>query len=68
MTTARLLTRDTSNVNDYLLVFIELVTILFLFSVSVFWPWSVWDLSSPTRDSHPLHWKVPACLAGSDSL
>ena len=31
-------------------VFIEFVTILLLFYVLVFWPWGVWDLSSPTRD------------------
>ena len=31
-------------------VFIELVTILLLFYVLVFWPWGTWDLNSPTRD------------------
>ena len=31
-------------------VFIEFVTILLLFYVSVFWPWGMWDLSSPRRD------------------
>ena len=31
-------------------VFIEFVTILFLFYVLVFWPLDMWDLSSPTRD------------------
>ena len=31
-------------------VFIEFVTILFLFYVLVFWPRGMWDLSSPTRD------------------
>ena len=31
-------------------VFIEFVTILLLFYVLVFWPWGMWDLSSPTRD------------------
>ena len=30
-------------------VFIEFVTILFLFSVLVFWPWGMWDLGSPVR-------------------
>ena len=31
-------------------VFIEFVTILLLFYVLVFWLWSMWDLSSLTRD------------------
>ena len=31
-------------------VFIEFVTILLLFSVLVFWPRGMWDLSSLTRD------------------
>ena len=31
-------------------VIIEFVTILLLFYVLVFWPWGMWDLSSPTRD------------------
>ena len=31
-------------------VFIEFVTILFLFSFLVFWPQGMWDLSSLTRD------------------
>ena len=31
-------------------VFIELVTILLLFYVLVFWPRGMWDLTSPTRD------------------
>ena len=31
-------------------VCIEFVTILFLFSVLVFWPQEVWDLSCLTRD------------------
>ena len=31
-------------------VFIEFVTILLLFYVSVFWPQGIWDLSSQTRD------------------
>ena len=31
-------------------VFIEFVTILLLFYVLVFWPWGMWDPSSPTRD------------------
>ena len=30
--------------------FTEFVTILLLFHVLVFWPWAMWDLSSPTRD------------------
>ena len=31
-------------------VFIEFVTVLFLFSVLVSWLQGVWDLSCPTRD------------------
>ena len=31
-------------------VFIEFVTILFLFYVLFFWPGGMWDFSSPTRD------------------
>ena len=31
-------------------VFIEFVTILFLFYALVFWPQCMWDLSFPTRD------------------
>ena len=31
-------------------VFIEFVTVLFLFYVLIFWTWAMWDLSSPTRD------------------
>ena len=31
-------------------VFIEFVTILLLFYILVFWPWGMWDLSSPPRD------------------
>ena len=32
-------------------VFIAFVTILLLFYVLVFWPWVLWDLSSPTSPS-----------------
>ena len=31
-------------------IFIELVTVLLLFYVLVFWPWVMWNLISPTRD------------------
>ena len=31
-------------------VFIEFVTLSFLFSVLVFWQWGMLDLTSPTRD------------------
>ena len=31
-------------------VFIEFVTILFLCYVLILWPWSMWNLRSPTRD------------------
>ena len=34
----------------FLKVFIKCVTVLLLFHVLVFWLWSMWDLSSPTRD------------------
>ena len=34
----------------FLMVFVEFVTILFLFYVLVFWPQGMWDLSSLTRD------------------
>ena len=34
-------------------VFIELITILLLFYVLVFWPQGMWDLRSPTRDRTP---------------
>ena len=35
---------------DYFKVFIEFVTIQLLFCVLVSWPWSMWGLSSLTRD------------------
>ena len=38
-------------------VFIELVTTLLLFYISVFWPWGMWDLSSITRD-----WTCAPCF------
>ena len=34
-------------------VFIEFVTILLMSYILVFWPWGVWDLSSPSRDRTP---------------
>ena len=34
-------------------VFIEFITILLLFYVSVFWPRGTWDPSSPTRNQAP---------------
>ena len=40
-------------------VFIEFVAILILPYVLDFWPWVVWDPSSPARDEH-----VPAALEG----
>ena len=43
-------------------VFIEFFTILLLFYVLVFWPWGMWDLSSPTRD-----WTLTSCI-GKQSL
>ena len=41
-------------------IFIEFVTILFLFYVLDFWARGMWDLSSLDQGSnlHPLHWKV----------
>ena len=38
-------------------IFIEFVTILLPFSALVFWPWGMWDLSSPTKD-----WSCTPCL------
>lgn len=40
--------------------FIEIVTMLLLFYVLVFWSRSVWNLNSPLgiEPAHPLHWKV----------
>ena len=43
-------------------VFIEFVTILFLFSVLVSWPQGMWDLSFPTK-----HWTHTPCI-GRQSL
>ena len=41
-------------------VFIEVVTILLLlFIFCLFWPWVLWDLSSPTRD-----WTRTPCIGG----
>ena len=41
----------------FLMVFVEFVTIRFLFYVLVFWPQGMWDLSSPTRD-----WTHTSCI------
>ena len=38
------------DVGIFFKVFIECVTTLFLFYVSVFWPRGMWGLCSPTRD------------------
>ena len=38
-------------------VFIEFVTILLLFYALFFWPWGMWDPSSPTRD-----WTCTPCI------
>ena len=43
-------------------VFVEFVTILFLFYGLVFWPWSIWALSIPSRD-----WTHTPCV-GRQSL
>ena len=43
-------------------VFIEFLTISFLFYVLVFWPQGMWDFSSPTR-----YWTCTPCI-GSQSL
>ena len=43
-------------------VFIEFVIILLLFHILVFWLWSTWDLSSPTRN-----WTL-ICCSGRWSL
>ena len=34
-------------------VFIDFATILFLFYVLCFWPWGMWDLSSPVIEPAP---------------
>ena len=34
-------------------IFIEFVTVLFLFYILVFWSTGMWDLSTPTRDQTP---------------
>ena len=44
---------------DHFKIFIEFVTILLLFYVSVFWPQSVWDLSPLIK---------PAPLASKDKV
>ena len=61
-------------------VFIEFITISFLFSFLVFWPQGMWDLSSPTRDqihapaigkwslNHWTSWKVPLNPKGSPTI
>ena len=36
-------------------VFIEFITVLFLFYVLFFWPQGTWDLSFPTRDRTLTH-------------
>ena len=38
-------------------LFIEFVTMLFLFSVSFFWLWGMWDLKSLTRT-----WTCTPCI------
>ena len=37
-------------------IFIEFVTVLFLFYDLLFWPRGMWDLSSPTRDQTNTPW------------
>ena len=46
--------------DPFLKVFIEFVTIVFLFYVLAFWLWGMWDLSSPTRD-----WTQTPCTGRS---
>ena len=43
--------------SSFFKVFIELVTILLPFYVLIFWPWSMWDLSSLIRD-----WTCISCV------
>ena len=47
---------------DHFKVFLEFVTILFLGFFFFFWPWGMWDLSSPARD-----WTCSPCI-GRQSL
>ena len=42
--------KDFFDVDHFLKVFTEFVTILLPLYVSVFWPRGMWDLNSPTRD------------------
>ena len=54
-------------------VFIEFLTIFFLFSVLVFWPWGMWDLISLTRDqTHTpaleVKWKLLSCPTLCDPM
>ena len=49
---------------DHFKIFIEFVTILLLFYVSVFWPQSVWDLSSLIKPA-PLALKDKVLTIGS---
>ena len=57
----------TSFFKDFLMwtifkIFIEFVTIWLLFYVLVYWPWVMWDLSSPTKDqTHTLCIWRPSC-------
>ena len=46
---------------SFFTVFIKSVTILLLFYVLVFWPWGMWDLSSPTKD-----WTCTPCIGRQD--
>ena len=48
---------DSFDMDHFLKVFIEFVTILLLFYVSVFWSWGMWGLGSSTRD-----WTHSPCI------
>ena len=37
-------------------VFLEFVTVCFCFMLWFFWPWGMWDLSSPIRDKTHMPW------------
>ena len=48
------------DVDHFLNSWLNLLTILFLFYVLVFWPWGMWALSSPNHGLNAclLHWKA----------
>lgn len=56
---------------DHFKVFIEFVTVLLLFHISVFWPWGMWDLGALTEDGTHTLLKVKSsheALPGSHNI